>query len=117
MKKNTKTKQPETSGEMRSEYDFTGGVRGKHIASLQEGYTIKIYKTDGTVVEKSVGRAGSVTLEPDVRKYFPTSKAVNKALRTLISLVPQKNKTKTHKDSPQSTRRKLLAKSRSKKNN
>ena len=33
-------------------------------------------------------REGSVVLEPDVRKYFPNSKAVNRALRTLIEIIP-----------------------------
>jgi hypothetical protein len=29
-------------------------------------------------------------LEPDVRKYFPNSDAVNKALRSIIDIVPAK---------------------------
>lgn len=33
-----------------------------------------------------------VILEPDVYEYFPNSQAVNQALRTLISLVPEKRK-------------------------
>ena len=36
--------------------------------------------------EKSV----TVTLEPDVAKFFKTSKAVNKELRTLLSTTPKK---------------------------
>jgi len=32
-------------------------------------------------------------LEPDVRKYFPDSHAVNNALRTLITLIPKKRET------------------------
>ena len=29
-------------------------------------------------------------LEPDVRKFFPNSESLNKALRSLISLIPDK---------------------------
>jgi len=29
-------------------------------------------------------------LEPDVQRYFPDSESVNKALRTLITLIPDK---------------------------
>jgi len=31
-----------------------------------------------------------VMLEPDVREYFPTSESVNKALRSLIEIMPKK---------------------------
>ena len=90
MSKKTLTKQLDTIDDMRSEYDFTGGVRGKHYKSVQEGYTVRIHKADGTIVEKYVGSGGAITLAPDVRKYFPTAEAVNHALRTLISLVSQR---------------------------
>ena len=40
---------------MLSEYDFTGGVRGKHHEALREGYTVKIHRSDGTTfVQKHV---------------------------------------------------------------
>lgn len=39
---------------MRTEYDFTGGVRGKHYKTMQSGYTISIHKADGTTVVKEV---------------------------------------------------------------
>lgn len=32
---------------------------------------------------------GAVLLEPDVRKNFPTSESVNKALRSLIEIMPK----------------------------
>ncbi len=76
---------------MRSEYDFTGGVRGKHYKVLrEEGYTVRIYNDDGTVTEHRVVGERAVILAPDVHEYFPNSQAVNFALRTLISLVPEK---------------------------
>ena len=34
----------------------------------------------------------AVVLDPDVHRYFPDSDAVNKALRALISLVPEERK-------------------------
>jgi len=97
---------------MRSEYDFSGGVRGKHYKALQEGYTVRIRKTDGTVIETCVGAKGTVTLAPDVREYFPTSQAVNRALRTLISIVPRKQRAVASKERGSKDKRKLVAKSR-----
>lgn len=82
---------PVVDDEMRPEYDFTGGVRGKHYQVLrEEGYIVRIYHDDGTVTERRVAGERVVILEPDVYEYFPNSQAVNQALRTLISLVPEK---------------------------
>ena len=73
------------------EYDFRGGVRGKHHRAFQEGYTVRIRKEDGTVVEQRFAPTeGAIVLEPDVREYFPDSESVNKALRSLIVLIPKK---------------------------
>ena len=81
---------------MRAEYDFTGGVRGKHYRAMQGGYTITIHKADGTTLVKEVTPAkGVVILEPDVRKYFPDSDSVNVTLRSLIRLIPAQRKTAT----------------------
>jgi hypothetical protein len=52
--------------EMRAEYDFSKGVRGKyHKRLLKEGSNV-------------------VVLEPDVAKAFPDSASVNEALRVVI---------------------------------
>jgi hypothetical protein len=76
---------------MLSEYDFAGGVRGKHHKAFREGHTVKIHKADGTTeMHYFTLEDGAVMLEPDVRQYFPDSDAVNKALRALISIVPEK---------------------------
>jgi hypothetical protein len=76
------------NNDMRPEYDFTGGVRGKHHHALGQGYTVKVHQTDGTtLVQHFKLEEGTVVLEPDVRKYFPDSEAVNTALRCLIPLV------------------------------
>jgi hypothetical protein len=52
--------------EPREEYDFRGGVRGRHSRALAE-------------------RGAVVRLDPDVAKRFPTSKAVNDALRSIAN--------------------------------
>lgn len=84
--------------DMRAEYDFTGGVRGKHYGAMQAGYTITIHKADGTTVIKDVmPKKGAVFLEPDIRAYFPDSESVNRALRCLIPLLPKKRRTKPKK--------------------
>lgn len=92
--KTTKTRQP-ADDEMRHEYDFRGGVRGKHYQAYRRGHTVTINKTDGTTaVQHFTLEDGAVILEPDVRAYFPDSAAVNSALRCLIPLLPQKPKGK-----------------------
>lgn len=62
----TKRKQNSRSA-MRSEYDFSGGVRGKYASQFSE-------------------KANVVVLAPDVAKAFPNSNAVNAALRLLVKL-------------------------------
>ena len=83
---------------MRTEYDFRGGVRGKHYRAMQVGYTITIHKADGTMITKDVmPKEGAVVIEPDIQAYFPDSKSVNRALRCLIPLLPKKRRAKAKK--------------------
>jgi len=83
MKKNEKTIQV---NEMRKEYDFSGGVRGKHVKAYRQRHTVKIHKQDGTTeVHYFTEKEGAVMLDPDVKEFFPDSKSVNKALRSLIA--------------------------------
>ena len=88
------TDSPEVENEdvdMRPEYDFSGGVRGKHARAYKQGHTVSIHRKDGTTeVQYFTLADGAVLLEPDVLEYFPDSQAVNHALRTLIELVPGK---------------------------
>jgi hypothetical protein len=63
MKKNRKVS--ESSDDMRPEYDFSGGVRGKYVQRFREGTNI-------------------VVLEPDVAAEFKDSAAVNDALRKVL---------------------------------
>ncbi len=57
------------SGEdqMKDEYDFSEGVRGKYTKQYKKGTNI-------------------VVLEPDVAEVFPDSTSVNEALRTLVRI-------------------------------
>lgn len=100
--KKPSTKEAQMDNEnMRAEYDFSGGVRGKHHRALEAGYTITIHQPDGeTVVKEVKPREGAIILAPDVREYFPDSESVNATLRSLIKLIPGKgrsaNKRKQH---------------------
>ncbi len=86
---NEMSNQPDDSDEMLPEYDFSGGVRGKHHRAYQRGYTITIRKSDGTTEERDYALPdGAVMLDPDVRAYFPDAEAVNTTLRSLIKLIP-----------------------------
>jgi len=81
--------------EMLPEYDFSGGVRGKHYQAYRRGYQVIIHKTDGTTEVRDFALPeGSVVLDPDVRAYFPDSEAVNRTLRGLISLMPQQGRSR-----------------------
>ena len=91
-----------TSGkdEMRTEYDFSGmkgAVRGKYYKAYRAGHNVVIHNEDGsTSVQYFKLEDGAVLLEPDVRKYFTNSEAVNKALRSLIAIIPIKKRTSAH---------------------
>jgi len=57
----------EAADEMRTEYDFSGGVRGKYFER---------YKASSNIV----------VLDPDVSSVFPNAPAVNEALRGLAAI-------------------------------
>lgn len=83
----------ENEEDMRPEYDFSGGARGRHYRAMQAGYTITVHQSDGTTLVQDVRPvAGAVVLDPDVREYFPDSESVNAALRSLIRLIPAARK-------------------------
>ncbi|MBC8264860.1 MAG: hypothetical protein H8E47_12135 [Anaerolineales bacterium] len=78
--------------DLRAEYDFAGGMRGKHYRAMQAGYTVTIHQADGaTVIKDVMPKEDTVILEPDVREYFPDSESVNAILRSLIKLIPTKD--------------------------
>ena len=89
---NAKLSPPETE-DMLPEYDFRGGVRGRHYKAYRRGHTVRIRKADGSVaVQHFTPEEGGVILEPDVREYFPDSESGNNAVRSLIMLIPRKKK-------------------------
>ena len=61
-----------TESEMQAEYDFTGGVRGKHARRYAQGTNV-------------------VVLEPDVAKAFPNAEAVNSSLRALATVIKRRD--------------------------
>jgi hypothetical protein len=65
------TKNGKAEPEMRAEYDFTEGVRGKYSASYKKGSNV-------------------IVLDPDVARVFKSSKQVNDILRTLSKIAGQK---------------------------
>ena len=87
--------------DMRPEYDFSnmkGAVRGKYYKAYREGHKVVVHKESGTdTVQYFKLEDGAVMLEPEVRKYFPTSDVVNKALRSLIEIIPAKRSASGHR--------------------
>ena len=64
------TKKPpskRSTREMRAEYDFSGGVRGKYVNRYRRGTNV-------------------VLLDPELAEAFPDSKSVNDALRALVAI-------------------------------
>ena len=59
-----KKPKPGHDPDMRDEYDFRGGVRGKYADRMAEGSNV-------------------VVLDPDVAEVFTDSESVNRALRGL----------------------------------
>jgi len=81
-----KGKHNSVGDEMREEYDFSDGVRGKHYKAYRRGHTVRIHKKNGTVsVQYFTQEEGAVMLDPDVKARFPDSESVNEALRSLIT--------------------------------
>ena len=60
--------------ELRAEYDFSRGIRGKYARRYHRGTNV-------------------VVLEPDVAKVFPNTEAVNSSLRALANIIRQQEKT------------------------
>jgi len=94
------SKEISENDDMRSEYDFPsmkGAVRGKYYKAYRAGHKVVIHQVDGTTsIQYFRLEEGAVMLEPDVRKYFSSSESVNKALRSLIAIIPSKKGTSAH---------------------
>jgi hypothetical protein len=65
--------------EMKPEYDFSRGVRGKHAASYAKGTNV-------------------VVRDPDVAKVFSDSESVNESLRALLPIVARRRKRKVREE-------------------
>ncbi len=53
--------------EMKKNYNFTGGIRGKYAKRYHQSVNI-------------------IVLDPDVAEHFPNAESVNQALRTVHAL-------------------------------
>ena len=72
--------------ELKEEYDFSNGVRGKHVQAYRQGHAVRIHKKDGSQdVHHFSQEDGAIMLDPDVKQHFPDSNSVNQALRSLIA--------------------------------
>lgn len=65
---------------MRPEYDFSGGVRGKHAARYDKGSNV-------------------VVLAPDVAEKFRTAEEVNEALRAYLPRLAPRRRSRTKRRS------------------
>jgi hypothetical protein len=61
--------------DLRAEYDFSAGVRGKHHRAYR-------------------ARTNVVVLEPDVAEAFPNASSVNRALRMLLDVARKQGRSK-----------------------
>jgi hypothetical protein len=63
------------SGEMKAEYDFASGVRGKYADDYRKGTNV-------------------VLIDPELQEAFPDSRSVNDALRALVAIATRKGPRK-----------------------
>ena len=68
-----KASRPPHTDDLRAEYDFRGGIRGKYAARYREGSNV-------------------VLLDPDVAEAFGTAESVNRALRALLEVIPPRRR-------------------------
>jgi hypothetical protein len=80
-------KQDRNGDEMRSYYDFSGGVRGKYAKRYAEGTNV-------------------VVLDPDVANMFKDAESVNETLRAVARIIElQSHKGRTASRTSRSRRR------------
>ncbi len=70
-----KRRSSRAASDMRAEYDFSGGVRGKYAERYRAGVNV-------------------ILLEPEVAAAFPDSKSVNDALRSLLEIADRTSRRK-----------------------
>ncbi|MEK6709454.1 MAG: hypothetical protein AABZ64_02635 [Nitrospinota bacterium] len=77
-----KGRRERSSDDMRKEYDFSGGVRGKYARRYAEGSNV-------------------VVLDPDVAEVFPDRESVNRTLRAVADIIGiQSKKARRAKPDP-----------------
>ena len=80
--KQAKTPPPDQDA-MRPEYDFTGGVRGKHAAAMRQGSTRMVHHADGTREITTVRPLeGSIGFPEELEKFW--------ALALLAARLPER---------------------------
>jgi hypothetical protein len=67
----------ETKVEIRAEYDFSGGVRGKYARAMAKGSNL-------------------ILLDPELAKAFPDSASVNEALHQLLAVARRAKTSHRH---------------------
>ena len=88
-----KVKDEPADDDMRPEYDFSGGVRGKYYERFRQGSNV-------------------VVLDPDVCQAFPNSASVNEALRTLASVARRSVRTVRRSSNPRRRPNKRMQRTR-----
>lgn len=68
-----KARQKTEDTELRAEYDFSRGARGKYARHYAQGTNV-------------------VALDPDVARIFPNAEAVNSSLRALAGIIRRREK-------------------------
>ena len=71
----THMKKMRNDRDMLEEYDFSKGVRGKYAKRYAEGTNV-------------------VVIDPDIAEYFPDHDSVNESLRSLVSIIKRRKRTR-----------------------
>ena len=74
---NMKTNKRNGDADLKPEYDFSHGVRGKYAKAYAKGTNI-------------------VILDPEVARVFPDSRSVNEALRSLLPIIKSRSHAIAH---------------------
>ncbi len=82
-KRSTDRPAPAEVSDLRPEYDFSGGVRGKHAARYAAGTNV-------------------ILLDPDVARVFKDSASVNEVLRSLLPVIRRLKRSTPRKKNPAS---------------
>jgi hypothetical protein len=66
-------KKMRNTNDLLPEYDFSKGIRGKYAKRYAEGTNV-------------------VVIDPDIAEYFPDHDSVNKSLRSIVSIIKNREK-------------------------